>query len=301
MTVNLTPPLLTDGSVRDALGLRLPRAQFTPETLNERNPALVQAVHRDFLAAGAMLHRTNTQQANREVMAPLGLEERCEAMNNSGSALLAEVLGAEGVRMGSIGMIGADPTGVRPPPPLRERAYSEQIVYLSDTEVSFFLLEHVTDVEEALLVLRLAQHASDAPVLAQLQFGPDGRTADGQSATAAAVRLRDAGAEALGLCCTPPPQQADGILDALLATGLPVSYLPGFSHGKRSPGSSPGGGRANGGATGGMPWSPDPAAFAAAVSPWVARGVAIVGGCCGVMPEHIAALAQALGMGPAQG
>lgn len=291
--MDLTPPLLADGSVRDALRRRLPRAQFTPETLNERNPALVQDVHRDFLAAGAMLHRTNTQQANREVMAPLGLEERCEAMNNSGSALLAEVVGAEAIRMGSIGMIGADPTGARPPRPQRERAYSEQLVYLSDTEVAFFLLEHVTDVEEALLVLRLAQHASDAPVLAQLQFGPDGRTADGRTAAEAAAALRDGGAEALGLCCTPPPGQAGGILDALLATGLPVSYLPGILDENSSPG--------DGRATGAMPWSPDPAAFAAAVAPWVARGVAIVGGCCGVMPEHIAALANALGITPAKG
>ena len=35
----------------------------------------------------------------------------------------------------------------------------------------------------------------------------------------------------------------------------------------------------------------DPAAFADAAMGWVARGVRIVGGCCGLGPEHIAALA----------
>jgi S-methylmethionine-dependent homocysteine/selenocysteine methylase len=37
-----------------------------------------------------------------------------------------------------------------------------------------------------------------------------------------------------------------------------------------------------------------PAAFAAAAKGWVERGVQVVGGCCGIGPEHIRALARTL-------
>ncbi|MFL5336644.1 MAG: homocysteine S-methyltransferase family protein, partial [Geminicoccaceae bacterium] len=38
----------------------------------------------------------------------------------------------------------------------------------------------------------------------------------------------------------------------------------------------------------------EPAALADAAKRWVARGVRVVGGCCGLGPEHIAAVTAAV-------
>jgi len=42
----------------------------------------------------------------------------------------------------------------------------------------------------------------------------------------------------------------------------------------------------------------EPAAFAEAALGWVGQGARIVGGCCGLGPTHIAALAGRLGVKP---
>jgi len=42
----------------------------------------------------------------------------------------------------------------------------------------------------------------------------------------------------------------------------------------------------------------DPQAFVARARGWIARGVQLVGGCCGLGPRHIRALAQGLQAGP---
>jgi 5-methyltetrahydrofolate--homocysteine methyltransferase len=46
---------------------------------------------------------------------------------------------------------------------------------------------------------------------------------------------------------------------------------------------------------GGVVYPEDPASFAEQVSQFAQRGARIVGGCCGSTPEHLSALADALG------
>ena len=181
--------------------------------------------------------------------------------------------------MGAIGQILPDANGAPAPVVKRERAYAEQIIYLADTGVTFVLLEHFGSLEEALRVLRIVHDASDAPVLAQLRFDSRGRTEEGLTCDEAARRLVDAGADALGIGCGPAPEHLPPLLGDLLQFGLPVSVMPGVS-GQSLP--SP------------YPEAPDlsPAAFAEMLAGLAEQGAAIVGGCCGVTPEHIRALAD---------
>ena len=275
-------PLLADGAV----GRRLEQLHATdatpPEALNLTHPDHVRRVHEAYQAAGAQLHRTNTRNANEPGLGHAGLAERCEAVNNSASALLREVVGPDTPVMGVIGQIPLARGGQPVPLAERERAYSEQVVYLSDTGATFLELEHFTHLEEALLLLRIAKSASDAPVLAQLQFDRQGHTAEGLACHEAARRLLDGGAEALGISCGPAPELLPSLVETLLAQGLPVSVMPGVAHGGAVP-----------------PYAGAPELtadkFAAELSTLAEMGVAVVGGCCGVTPEHIQALAQRLG------
>ncbi|MBI3994038.1 MAG: homocysteine S-methyltransferase family protein [Candidatus Lambdaproteobacteria bacterium] len=279
--MQLTPPILADGSVHTELRALLSAACPHPVCCNEREPELVRRIHNEYARAGARALRTNTRGANRIEMGALGLAGRCEAFNNAGSALAFDVAGREGIRMGTIGAIGTDGTGADARPDERDLAYGEQAIYLSDTGVTFFLLEHFDEVDEVLRLLRVVRRNSDAPVLAQLRFDAAGRTSDGLTAAQAAERLAGAGADALGVSCGPGFAHLPPIVDALLGAGLPVSLMPGLAQAPAEP-PFPGAGAAT------------PEEFAAAMLPFIRQGVAIAGGCCGVSPAHIAALARAV-------
>ena len=281
-STTLPRPMIADGSVRSRLALLNPAPDAPVEALNLTHAAQVQAVHESFLAAGALLHRTNTRDANGVALQAAGLEERCEAINNSGAALVRAAVGPEGHMMGAIGQILPDANAAPAPVAARERAYAEQIIYLADTGVTFMLLDHFGSLEEALRVLRIARDASDAPVLAQLRFDSRGRTEEGLTCGEAARRLVDAGAEALGIGCGPAPELLPPLLGELLGFGLPVSVMPGV-HGQGLP--PP------------YPEAPElsPSAFAEVLAALAEQGAAIVGGCCGVTPDHIRALAERLG------
>lgn len=291
-------PLVADGAVGRRLEKLRPDEAMPPEALNLSHPDVVRAVHEEFLLAGAKLHRTNSRNANRVVLSASGLEERGEAANNSASAILRDAVGPEALVMGVIGQIpfgsmpgsasnsgsssGSGSDAVAASPAARESAYAEQIVCLSDTGVTFLALEHFTSLREALLVLRLARSASDAPLLAQLQVDSQGRTADGVKIGEAARQLIDGGAGALGLSCGPTPQALAAFVQELLSHGLPVSVMLGLG----SPGLPPP-----------YPDAPmlTPMEFAASLAELARLGVAIVGGCCGASPEHIRALASEVG------
>ncbi|MCZ6531430.1 MAG: homocysteine S-methyltransferase family protein [SAR324 cluster bacterium] len=274
-------PMIADGSIRSCLLLAEPHPPEPPEALNLTSPETVQDVHAQFLASGAILHRTNTHAANRVALAPYQLEERSEAINNSGSALTRAAIGVDGLMMGAIGEIKPGPGNRQVPLSQRERAYSEQAVYLSDTGVTFLLLEHFSHVEEALRVLRIARSASDAPVLAQLRLDVDGNSADGLPCAEAARRLADGGAGALGISCGPAPDLLPPLVKTLVATGLPVSVMLGI---RRAGLPHP------------YPGAPalTPTAFAEALAGFADMGAAILGGCCGCGPEHIRALSRAV-------
>jgi homocysteine S-methyltransferase len=282
--LHLPLPLIADGSIRTHLERAHPGHPFPVEELSLSRPEQVQAAHETFAAAGAVLHRTNTRGAHRVALLPHGLEERSEAINNSGAALLRAAIGAEGLMMGTIGETVLDPSGAPAPVPERERGYAEQVVYLADTGVTFLLLEHFTLVDEALRVIRIARSASDVPVLAQLRFDPSGTTADGLDCREAARRLAAGGADALGISCGPRPEAWPRILEALSATGLPVSVMAGIREGAHP---EP------------YPGAPElsPHAFAEALAPLAEQGVAMLGGCCGAGPVHIRALAERLAGG----
>ncbi|MDH4120258.1 MAG: homocysteine S-methyltransferase family protein [Deltaproteobacteria bacterium] len=271
------PFLIADGAPGPWLAARFPKLTLPVETLNLSQGETVTQLHRAFLQAGARLVRTNTRGACRPVLARGGMGDRVESMNVMGAGLLRELTlngpFAGSTAMGSLGQIS------RPAETLSqtelEKGYSEQIIYLSDSQVNILLLEHFTRLEEALMALKLAASASDAPVLVGLTLGPDGLTEDGVPPAQAAARLAAAGAGAVGVSCLPPGERltraVEQMAPALEQAGIPLAVLAA-------------------GHSAGSPLTPQ--AWLDGLEPLLAFSPAIVGGCCGVGPEHIQALAS---------
>jgi homocysteine S-methyltransferase len=282
-------PLLTDGSPGDWLRQRHARVAAPVEALNLRRPHWVRSAHSEFFGAGARVLRTNTRFASAPALARHGLDDRCEAINNSGSACVRQAVGEQAVLLGAIGEIGAESglvRGLRPPLAERERAYGQQAVYLSDTGCDVLLLEGFSSLDECLLVLRLARGAGDAPVLAVLALDAAGQTGDGLPAGTAARRLAEAGVDAVGLLCGPEHASLLEPARAAREAGVPMAVLlqawP-MALGQERP---PGGVH-------------DPLSiqgFAQRLAP-LASDAALLGGGAGITPDHIKALAATLAQG----
>ncbi len=162
------------------------------------------------------------------------------------------------------------------------KAFEQQLGVLMDEGVDGILLETFYDLEEMQLALRLIRKAGDLPVICQFAVEDVGRTQDGYSLNEAFALLAAEGADVVGLNCRSGPA---GILRALNTMSEPVELplsvfpnagFPDYVDGKYM-------------------YAATPEYFADAAIRFADRGARIIGGCCGTTPEHIAAIAGALG------
>ena len=120
------------------------------------------------------------------------------------------------------------------------------------------------------------------PVVVQVSTNERLELIDGVSVAVAGARLRDLGADGIGLNCSVGPQFALEAVERLMALGLPVTVMP----------------------NAGLPHKVDDRLIYVSTPDYFARfarrfyklGVKLVGGCCGTTPEHVKKIAGAARM-----
>jgi homocysteine S-methyltransferase len=274
--------LLADGAIGTLLTSRgaLPGQARSP--LNLSDPESVREVHDDYLDAGARILTTNTWDANRVKLTAHEWADSLERINREGVRLAREASAGELVFVaGSMGPLGAlvKPYGSLQLSQVRE-IFEEQARVLLESGVDLILLETFGSLLEAAEAVRAVRGLSaEIPILSEMTFLADGRTAFGEDAAHALATLASAGADAVGMNCTLGPQETHDVFAKLpesLRTPLsvmPNAGYPSVVHGRNVYLSSPDYLRE----------------YAAA---FVEAGAAIVGGCCGTTPEHIRAMAR---------
>ncbi len=274
--------LLADGAMGTLLVSRGAAPEQAKSPLNLTDPASVREVHDDYRDAGARILTTNTWDANRVKLTTHEWADSLEKINREGVRLAREAVAGELVFVaGSIGPLGAlvKPYGSLTLTQVRE-IFEEQARVLLEGGVDLILLETFGSLLEAAEAVRAVRALSaDIPIVAQMTFLADGRTAFGESASHALPTLALAGADAVGMNCTLGPQETHDIFARLPASlAAPLSVMPNagyptYAHGRNVYLSSP-------------DYLREYArAFADA-------GAAIIGGCCGTTPEHIRAMAR---------
>jgi methionine synthase / methylenetetrahydrofolate reductase(NADPH) len=274
--------LLADGAIGTLLTSRGASPDQARSPLNLSDPDAVREVHDDYVAAGARLITTNTWDANRVKLTAHEWADSLEKINREGARLAREAAAGEQVFVaGSIGPLGAlvKPYGSLRLSQVRE-IFEEQARVLLDAGVDLILLETFGSLLEAAEAVRAVRGLSSVvPIVAEMTFLADGRTAFGEDAAHALPTLAAAGADAVGMNCTLGPQETHDIFSRLpVSIPVPLSVMPNAGypsvvHGRNVYLSSPDYLRE----------------YAAA---FVAAGAAIVGGCCGTTPEHIRAMAR---------
>ena len=274
--------LLADGAMGTLLVSRGASPDQAKSPLNVSDPEAVRDVHEDYCDAGARILTTNTWDANRVKLTTHEWADSLEKINREGVRLAREAATGEMVFVaGSMGPLGAlvKPYGTLTLTQVRE-IFAEQARALLESDVDLVLLETFGSLLEAAEAVRAVRDLSaDVPILAQMTFLADGRTAFGEGAVQALSTLARAGADVVGMNCTLGPQESHDVFSRLpAAISTPLSVMPNAGypttvHGRNVYLSSP-------------DYLREYAeAFAEA-------GAAVIGGCCGTTPEHIRAMAR---------
>lgn len=278
-------PLLADGAMGTMLYARGVPYDQCFEAANLQRPDLVRGVHVAYLDAGAELLETNTFGANRLKLAAFGYGDEVDAINAAGVRLAREAIEIAGRRAwvaGSVGPLGRQmaPLGALGAAEA-EATFAEQARALAAAGADLILLETFSDLNEIAAAVRAAREATGLPVVAEMTFAQDGRTLLGYAPEEVAARLEALGVAAVGANCSVGPQ---GILEVVermaSATRLPLSAMPNAGLPQYV------GGR--------FAYVASPAYMAEHAATLVELGAALVGGCCGTTPEHIAAMRAAV-------
>lgn len=275
-------PVLFDGAMGSELLARGVAPGGAVEQVNLSDPALVAAVHRDYIAAGADVIETNTFEASRLHLAEHYAETDLEDINLTGARLAVEARNASGrpvLVAGSIGPLG------RPIEPIggikrssAERMFREQIEPLLAGGVDFLQFETFSSVDELELAVGVARTvAPQLPVAASMRFAEgEERALDGFWE---AMQHHDL--TLIGVNCGVGPRAIRDLACRLVAHGAPaVVAMPNAGLPERQ------GGR--------LVYASGAEYFGSVAPGLFGAGVRAVGGCCGTRPLHIAAMRAAI-------
>jgi homocysteine S-methyltransferase len=257
----------------------IPFAQSYDE-LNLTQPAIIQNIHRAYVEAGAQALETNSFTASRTKLARYGLENRVVEINQTAVRLAREVADGKAYVLASIGPVRDRERDEMETPAMRE-ILAEQINALATAGPDAIIFETFSYVDDLEVAVTEARRHTDLPIVAQVVADEEGYTRDGQHITTAFRRLRELGAEVVGINCAKGPT---GILhalrevpldDGILLSAFPNAGLPAFVDGRYI-------------------YLSTPEYFAESARKLREQGVRLIGGCCGTTPEHVRAMAEAM-------
>ncbi len=283
--------LFSDGAMGTILSQRLPAGQSCLDCANLTQPQIIEAIHREYIDAGAAMVQTNTFGANRFKLAQHGLEDKLWQINTAGVEIARRAAAGSGRPVYIAGDIG--PLGVRIAPfgrvqlPEAREAFTQQAAALLNAGADLIIIETMTDLYEIIEAISAVRDIStEVPVIASMTFTRDNRTLLGDPPAKVAQRMKEAGASVIGVNCSGGPNQILNILKQMrraLPGGL-FSVMPNAGWPEQVEGR--------------IMYPAAPEYFGTyALSFWQA-GASIIGGCCGTTPAHIAAMVQAFRHAP---
>ena len=286
-------PVVLDGGLSTELesrGADVGSALWSARLLRD-DPAAIVGAHAAFAAAGAQVATTASYQATVEGFTAAGVDaDEARRLIASSVALAREGQG-EGWVAGSVGPYGAmladgsEYTGayVAEVGADRLRAFHRpRMELLAEAGADVLACETVPAAAEAEALLAEAESLG-IPVWLSLTTVLDGdgvvRTRRGERASDVFAMAADVQAVvAVGVNCTDPAGVGPAVA-AAARSGKPVVVYPNSGEGWDAVGRR---------------WTGEPGIAPDAVPKWVDAGARLVGGCCRIRPQHIAAITAAL-------
>jgi methionine synthase I (cobalamin-dependent)/5,10-methylenetetrahydrofolate reductase len=278
-------PVLCDGGMGTQLYASGVAYEQGFEHQNLVQPALVERIHRAYLAAGANVLETNTFGANALKLAHYGLADKTRLINRAGARIARaarEVAGISAFIAGSIGPLGSLLEPYSDVTLAQARMVFAQVVEgLVEGGVDFIILETFSDLREIAEAVRAVRSVCDLPIVAQMTFTEEQFTPTGQTPEGVAQTLDLLGVDVIGANCGVGPQGTLRVVERMArVTERPLVAQPNAGLPEK--------------VAGRLLYLSSPEYVAEYAVKMARAGVHLVGGCCGTTPAHIAAMAEAL-------
>lgn len=250
------------------------------------HPDVVRGVHESYINVGAQMIIANTYSCSRHLLATAGLEHHFEQLNRTGVRLALEARANVATKPIVVaGSISTTEMTIHQQPPIdvARRNYSDQAKLQAAAGVDMFVLEMMRDIAHTEIALEAALQTG-LPVWVGLScvmqdgvpylFNKTVSLADGLRAICEKpfelLAIMHTETVDIDACLDVVDQYWDGPIGVYAQSG---DFIP-------------------------PKWqfidTITPADYGEACLRWVARGVQVIGGCCGIGPEHIAYLRDRL-------
>ena len=279
-------PILADG----AMGTELLRrgnlgVDACLEQLNITHPNLVRGVHLDYIEAGAEFIETNSYGANRVRLERHGLAGSVEEISRKAVEAAREAQSLTGQHVWIAGAVGPLGKSLVPLGPISHaqahEVFREQIQALVEAGADLLILETFTELAEIREAIAAAKSVGTLPVIAQLTFTEEGTTPAGETPAEVADALSALEVAVIGTNCSVGPAPMLQVIEEMAPhataplSALPNAGFPSYVDGR-------------------YVYLSSPIYMAEHAGRLLELGAAVIGGCCGTTPEHIAAMREAL-------
>lgn len=261
------------------------------DELNLSSPDLVKGVHLEYVKAGAEILETNTFGANRMRLAGFGIAEKLRAINLAGVRIAREAAGDDAFVAGSVGPLGVHIEPLGPTSFAEARAiFTEQIETLLEAGADLLILETFTNLDELREAVLAARGVAgdDLVVVAQVTIDDYGNLRDGTDTRTFTLQMDQWPADVIGCNCSAGPKVTFETVEQMMQyCKKPVSAMPNAGHPALVDGRKL--------------YLCSPEYMAQYARRMLSAGMRIVGGCCGITPEHIRLVrAEARSLQPGQ-
>ena len=260
----------------------MPRGCCTEQWVLEHPDALI-ALQRRYAEAGSNILYAPTFQAQPIALEKVGLADQTEAINAK-LATLTRSVSPDILVAGDLTTLAVYTESWNPDNfDLLVENYRRQIRGLMDGGVDLLAAETLMYPLEAEAILTAAELEGAGAVMYTFTMQSDGALFSGTPVGPVLKELEEAGAAAVGFNCVAADMLTAGLVSKLRRyvrgplickpnAGNPVIGDDGLAH-----------------------YPMDPSEFSGILSDCHAMGAALLGGCCGTTPEHIAAIAKKIG------
>jgi 5-methyltetrahydrofolate--homocysteine methyltransferase len=257
-----------------------------PELWNVERPDPVAEILAGYAEAGAQYLTTNTFGGTAPRLQLHGLEDRVEELSRCGAAVARGVADRYGILVaGDVGPTGEIlfPLGVLEQDEA-QRLFEAQIAGLAAGGADFILIETLSALEEAEAAVRAAQAvAPQLPIAITMSFDTNLRTMMGVTPAQAVTTISSWGPRVVGANCGRGPDEIETIMSQMAEARPDGVHLMAQSNAglPKLVGDS-------------FAYDGTPEVMAGYARRARELGVAVIGGCCGSTPAHIAAMRDAL-------
>lgn len=269
--------LYFDGGMGTVLQKRGLKSGELPENWNLSHPDIIEAIHREYLEAGANIITTNTfgvnclKHENYEELIRSAIDCAKNAVKEYDDAFVAFDIGPLGKFLEPIGDLSFESA---------VEIFAKNVRVATQCGADLIIIETFTDSYETKAAVLAAKENSDLPIFVTNVYDEDGKMLTGASIESMVAMLEGLGVTALGTNCSLGPDKMINLIERFSkCSSLPIianpnAGLPTVLDGKAT-------------------YTLKAEDFACYAIKLAKKGSNILGGCCGTEPDYIKSVVNA--------